>query len=71
MDVLPISTMTTKYSPTTTASAVDKLSVGLTDTQVLVFNKSSFKQLSYQTVEYAEENFVNNMTKSKYRNVVK
>jgi len=38
------------------------------DSQILLFNKSSFIQLSYPTVSSTKEYYVNNITDSKFRN---
>jgi len=52
-----------------TLAPLEQFDFNLSDTQVLLFNRSSYLQLSYPTVESTKEYFVNNITDSKFRNV--
>jgi len=67
--VLPLTSFGTGSNVgTSTIAPLEQFDYTLTDTQVLIFNKSSFVQLSYPTIASTKEYYVNNITDSKFRN---
>jgi len=68
--VLPMTSFGTGSNVgSSTVAPLEQYDFNLSDTQVLLYNRSSFMQLNYPTVESTKEYFVNNITDSKFRNV--